>query len=314
MKSPVLFYNASAFSSRKFSGSKHNISFSELLPVFLFPNQYIMIIGIDIGGTTTDIVGYKSGKIIHPITVKADDPVASAAGALGKFLEMNHSTLGQIELIATTGVGSVGLLKNLFGIPVVKIDEFTAIGTAGKFLTGLSKAIVVSMGTGTAVVTVNNQSIKHWGGSGVGGGTLMGLSRKMLNISTIETLTEKASLGDLNNVDLSVGDIAGRDLDNLPANVTASNFGKMSDKASDDDVALAILNLVGQTIGLLGIWAARANHFNDIVLIGKLVGIPQMKEIAQRVADLHKTTIHIPENADFATAIGAAIKVDEKRK
>lgn len=270
-----------------------------------------MIIGIDIGGTTTDIAGFISGRIIHPITVKADDPVASAAGALGKFLEVNDISLDRIRVIAATGVGAGGLLKNLFGIPVLKIDEFSAIGTAGRFLTGLEKAVVISMGTGTAVVTVNNNEIKHWGGSGVGGGTLMGLSRKMLNVNTIDTLTEKAAHGNLLNVDLSVGDIAGRDLGNLPASATASNFGKMSDRASDNDIALAILNLVGQTIGLLGIWAARANHFNDIVLIGKLAGIPQMKDISQRVADLYEAKIHIPENAGFATAIGAAIKVEE---
>lgn len=270
-----------------------------------------MIIGIDIGGTTTDITGLKSDEIIGPITVRADDPVASAAGALGKFIEVNHLNLTQVKVIAATGVGSVGLNNELFGIPIIKIDEFTAIGTAGKFLTGLDQAIVVSMGTGTAVVTVKKNSIKHWGGSGVGGGTLMGLSKKMLNINTIDTLTDKASLGNLANVDLSVGDIAGRDLGTLPASVTASNFGKMSDKASDNDIALALINLVGQTVALLGIWAARANNIGDIVLIGKLAGIPQIKAITQRVGDLYHETIHVPDNADYATAIGAAIKVND---
>ncbi|MCK5699848.1 MAG: hypothetical protein KAI29_01785, partial [Cyclobacteriaceae bacterium] len=47
-----------------------------------------MIIGIDIGGTTTDIVGLKDGKILSPVSVKADDPITSAAGALGKFVEI----------------------------------------------------------------------------------------------------------------------------------------------------------------------------------------------------------------------------------
>ncbi len=272
-----------------------------------------MIIGIDIGGTTTDIAGFKSGKIINPITVKADDPVTSAAGALGKFLEVNRISLDQIEVIAATGVGSGSLLNKLFGISVYKIDEFTAIGTAGKFLTGINKAVVVSMGTGTAIVTVNNNTIKHWGGSGVGGGTLMGLSKKMLNVNTIETLIDKASKGSLQNVDLSVGDIARRGLSNLPATATASNFGKMSDKASDNDIALAILNMVGQTVTLMGIWAARANHIDDIVLTGKLASIPEIKVISRRVARLYHSKISIPDKADFATAIGAAIKVNEKR-
>ena len=248
-----------------------------------------MIIGIDIGGTTTDIVGLKDGKIVNPLTVKADDPITSAAGALGKFLETKNISLSQIKVISATGVGSTKVKHSLFGIPVKTIDEFKAIGTAGSFLSGLKKAVVVSMGTGTAVVTVNNAEITHWGGSGVGGGTLTGLAAKMLNIKSIETLVEKAMQGKLENVDLTVGDIAGGSLNNLPESITASNFGKMSDQASDEDIAIAIINLVAQTIGVMGIAAARASNIRDIILTGKLSGIEPIKIVLERVAALYKT-------------------------
>ena len=137
----------------------------------------------------------------------------------------------------------------------------------------------------------------------------MGLARKMLNITSINTLIDKASLGQLDRVDLTVGDIAGGSLDNLPASITASNFGKLSDEARDEDIALAICNLVGQTIGVLGISAARASHINNIILTGKLSGIKPLKEILNRVADLYQSEFLIPSNADFATAIGAAIHI-----
>jgi len=269
-----------------------------------------MIIGIDIGGTTTDIVGLKDGKIINPLTVKADDPITSAAGALGKFLETENIALNQVRIISATGVGAGKVKDSLFGIPVKVVDEFKAIGTAGSFLSGLKKAVVVSMGTGTAVVTVNDTEIVHWGGSGVGGGTLIGLAGKMLNIKSIETLVEKAMQGKLENVDLTVGDIAGGALDNLPASITASNFGKMSDQARDEDIALAIINLVAQTIGVMSIAAARACNIQDIILIGKLSGIAPLKTILERVAELYRTKFIIPENAGFATAIGAAIYIE----
>lgn len=269
-----------------------------------------MIIGIDIGGTTTDIVGLEKSVIQSPLTVKADDPVTSAAGALGKFLEYTEIPLDRIDVIAATGVGSGKIRDNLFGVPVKTVDEFTSIGTAGLFLSGLREAIVVSMGTGTAVVTVKGNDIKHWGGSGVGGGTLVGLSRKMLNITSINTLIDKASRGRLDRVDLTVGDIAGKSLNTLPATITASNFGKMSDEATDEDIALAIVNLVAQTIGLMGISAARASKLSDIILTGKLSGINPMKEILKSVADLYKASFIIPDYADFATAIGAAIYME----
>lgn len=273
-----------------------------------------MIIGIDIGGTTTDIVGLKNGGIVSPLTVKADDPVTSAAGALGKFLETIGISLNEIKMISATGVGANKVRDNLFGIPVKIVDEFHAIGTAGSFLSGLNKAVVVSMGTGTAIVTVEGQKIAHWGGSGVGGGTLIGLAGKMLNIKSIETLVDKAQRGNLENVDLTVGDIAGGALDNLPASITASNFGKMSDQARDEDVAMAIINLVAQTIGVMGISAARASHIQDIILTGKLSGIAPLKSVMERVAQLYGTKFLIPDNAGFATAIGAAIYISRSVK
>jgi type II pantothenate kinase len=133
----------------------------------------------------------------------------------------------------------------------------------------------------------------------------------MLNITNINTLVDKASRGELERVDLTVGDIAGGSLDNLPASITASNFGKLSDEARDEDIALAICNLVGQTIGVMSISAARASNIKNIILTGKLSGIKPLKDILERVADLYHTKFLIPSNADFATAIGAAIYINQ---
>ena len=269
-----------------------------------------MIIGIDIGGTTTDIVGLKDGEILSPVSVKADDPITSAAGALGKFVEMRDLPLSEISLIAATGVGSNQIRQNLLGIPVKKIEEFDSIGTAGAYLSGLKEAMVISMGTGTAIVNVKGNMIEHWGGSGVGGGTMVGLSRKLLNVTNIKTLMDKASKGRLGMIDLTVGDIAGGALVDLPETATASNFGKVSDEANDSDIALAIINLVGQTIALLGISAARAEKLHDIVLTGKLSILPIVRRVMDGVGKLYQTKFIIPRHAEFGTAIGAAIKAE----
>ncbi len=268
-----------------------------------------MIIGIDIGGTTTDIVGLNNGQILNPVSVKADDPVTSAAGALGKFVDMTGLSLPEIRFIAATGVGSGQIGDQLLGIPVKKVNEFDAIGTAGAYLSGFQEAMVISMGTGTALVYVKGKDIRHWGGSGVGGGTMVGLARQMLNITTISTLMDKASKGRPKMVDLTVGDIARGPLKNLPETATASNFGKMSDEANDSDIALAIINLVGQTIALLGLSAARAVKVRDIVLTGKLSILPLIRKVMDNVAELYKMKFIVPDYAEFGTAIGAAIKL-----
>ena len=40
-----------------------------------------MIIGIDVGGSTTKIVGMEDGRIRYPMFVTATDPVTSLFGA-----------------------------------------------------------------------------------------------------------------------------------------------------------------------------------------------------------------------------------------
>jgi len=274
--------------------------------------ERLMIVGIDIGGTTTDAVAMKDGKILSIVSITAGDAITAAAGALGKLVEGLQMPLSEVNTIAITGVGSNSIGRQLLGIPVTKVDEFTAIGTGGSFLSGIGNAIVVSMGTGTAFVKVDGDAISHWGGTGIGGGTLLGLSKSMINISHINTLTKKAENGDLNKIDLTVGDIVGGPINGLPEHATASNFGNISDEANDADKALALINLVIQTIGVFAVFSARANNLKDIVLTGKLTRIRQAQDIISGVGKLFGTNFYIPENADYSTAIGAAIHVYKK--
>src|SRR5208337_4967164 len=100
--------------------------------------------------------------------------------------------------------------------PVLKVNEFTAIGVGGTTLAGKERALVVSLGTGTAMVSVNTAEIRHVSGTGVGGGTLLGLAKHMLGVSGLDTLEAMAGRGDLHRVDLSVRDIAGGPIGDLP--------------------------------------------------------------------------------------------------
>ena len=45
-----------------------------------------IVIGIDVGISTTKIVGIRDGHVVSPIRVKATDPVTSLYGAFGKYL------------------------------------------------------------------------------------------------------------------------------------------------------------------------------------------------------------------------------------
>jgi type II pantothenate kinase len=266
-----------------------------------------MTIGIDIGGSTTKIVGINGRKILEPLTVEANDPVASASGAMGKFLNTHKLSLQEIEKVIITGVGASFLGDQLLGLPLKKIAEFRALGYGGLFLSGLENAVIVSMGTGTAFVKAHGQCISHLGGTGVGGGTILGLSKVMVNLSNFDNIMEAASKGRLGNIDLTVGDISQAEIGNLPTNLTASNFGKMSEQASKEDITKGILNMVFQVIGMMAIFAARQHGDKNIVLSGKLVNAPLAGKILDSLSRLYKVKFHIPKHAEYCTAIGAAI-------
>lgn len=265
------------------------------------------ILGIDIGGSTTKIIGYRDGKMFSPILVKANDPRASLFGAFGRFMSENRLSLTDIEKVMITGVGSSEADKEIFGIETKRISEFQAIGKGGLFLSNLEKAVIVSMGTGTAFVSAKGDEIRHIGGSGVGGGTLLGLSNRILNVRHFNDLIATATNGDLRNIDLFVQDISREKIKNLPPYITASNFGKISDLATNSDLALGIINLVFQTIGVISVFAAQIVNSKHIVLTGNLTSVPQAEDIFGIIEKLYKIKFIIPEHAEYATATGAAL-------
>jgi type II pantothenate kinase len=268
-----------------------------------------MIVGLDIGGTTTDAVATKGKNIARVISITTADPVAAASGALGKLITSIGCSLTDIRTVVATGGGASFIENIILGIPLKKIDEISAIGIGGKTLSGLDEALVVSMGTGTPFVSVTRDGISHFGGTGVGGGCLLGLAKHMLNINTLKTLESMAEKGNLRNVDLSVGDITGGPVGSIPAHATASNFGKFTEDPTDQDKALAIINLAAETLTTMSVFAARACGQENIVLTGKLIKVKKLVDIMKDRGKMFGMKILIPKYAEYATAIGAAASV-----
>ena len=271
-----------------------------------------IVIGIDVGGSITKIVGLKEGELITPMSVKANDPVASLFGAFGKFIDSNEISLSDIKQIMITGVGASYIDRDIYGISTTKTEEFLANGLGGLYMTKLKKAVIVSMGTGTSIISAQGDQIEHLGGTGIGGGTIVGLSDIMLGIRSIKGITKKSEGGDLRNIDLMVGDISKAVLPNLPPDTTASNFGNVTDKPSDSDIALGILNLVFQSIAMMAVFASKSTGSNDIVLIGNLATIKSCDDVFNTVKAITGVNFIIPENAEFATAVGAALVCEQE--
>ena len=273
------------------------------------------IIGIDIGGSTTKIVGFRQNgtqnHLIEPLFVRATDALTSAYGAFGKFTVQNDLSLSDIDQVLMTGVGSSFIDKPLYSLPCRKVSEFQCVGLGGLYLSGLEEAIVVSMGTGTALIhavrTEKGTLTEYLGGTGVGGGTLLGLSRQMLGVDSVDHLEQLAEDGDLSKVDLRIGDISGDHNFEIKETITASNFGKLSDIANKNDIALGITNMVAETIAMLAIFAARNFRVKNVVLTGNLTAMPTVARVFEGLEETFGVRFLIPEQAQFATVIGAAL-------
>ncbi len=266
-----------------------------------------IVIGIDVGISTTKIVGIKNGKVADPIRITAADPITSLYGAFGKYLHDNDINLADVEQVMLTGVGAAYINQPIYGLPTSKSEEFTADGLGARFESKLDHTIVVSMGTGTSFVRCDGSVIEHIGGTGIGGGTLAGLSRLLLNTSDIKAVAEMAKQGDVKNIDLTIGDISAIPVPGLTLDATASIFARAQNDAKKEDVAAGLIHMVLQTIGSAARLASLGSDIRDFVLIGNLSLLPQCKEVFPALEKLYDIRFHIPKYSQYCTAIGAAL-------
>ena len=273
-----------------------------------------IVIGIDVGGSTTKIVGFRdtNGKreLISPQFVKANDPLTATYGAFGKFTDENGINISEIDKVLMTGVGASYVKRDLYGIECVRVPEFDCIGRGGLYLSGLDSALVVSMGTGTALVhAAKGGEMKYLGGTGVGGGTLVGLSKLLVGAADIGHISEFVEQGDLGNVDLRIKDMtAAGTVPVINADMTAANFGNISDLATKNDLSLGIMNLVFETVGMISIFAARSVGVNQIVLTGSITQLELCRKKFEEFNTMrYGVKFHIPERSRYATVIGTAI-------
>ena len=272
-----------------------------------------IIIGIDVGGSTTKIVGLNGGEILSPLFITAADPITSLFGAFGKYIYDNGFTLSDIEHVMLTGVGSSGVTTPIYGLPTSKADEFQADGLGARYDSGLTRLTVVSMGTGTTFVRVDGDKIWHIGGLGLGGGTLQGLAHVLLKTDNFSEILELAEHGNIEHINLQIKDISTTDLEGLPLHATASLFGKVKHNTpSDADLALGIICMVLETIGSGAVLSKMGTDFKDFVLIGNLTRLPQCAVVFPKIEEIYGVRFHIPAHAEFCTALGAALAYREK--
>lgn len=257
-----------------------------------------LVLGIDIGASTTKFALVKNGKCIKEYR-KPDGQ--SFDDALDQF------GYAGVRRIAVTGVGTSFIQGNLRGIPTVHKDEFTSVARGAAKLSKKINTLVVSLGTGTSFTRITPIRAWHVGGTGLGGGLLRVLSAKLCGTQDMEELQTLAAAGDLHAIDLQLRDVFEGTLSHLTPSATVANMSKLSDQSSRADVAAGLCNLIFQSIGVMGVFAAKRHLTRTIVLVGTITDWPIAERSLNEVAALHHVTFIVPDHAAFATAIGAAL-------
>lgn len=188
------------------------------------------------------------------------------------------------------------------------VSEFIAIGKGAEICSGQKSGIAVSLGTGTAMVLFNAKTHKytHIKGTGLGGGTFIGLSKALLNISDFNEISNLALRGVKKNIDLSVGEIVGGNIGILPASATASNFAKYSENTKKADIALGISTMIAESITALAIEKCLRYNQTHIIFGGKFSNLPILKKHVENTTKLFNITSVFSEDSEYMTVIGAS--------
>lgn len=272
------------------------------------------VIGIDTGGTLTKVAYLNDNNKLEFKSFPSKNMQAV------KDWILNNP---QIEAIGVTG-GKTELLRDVLDTmkSIHYTVEFEATLRGVRFLLAkeghsFEQSMVANVGTGTSIHYMNGYTGIRVGGTGIGGGTLIGLSGLTTGITDYEEIRERAAIGKREQIDLLVKDIyEGMDTP-IDGNLTASNFGKVSIRQdfelNAEDILATVQGLVGEVISTLSVKYAEENGAQYIVYIGSTLS--SNEQLKQVIAHYTIAKKHLPvflEDHGFAGAVGALLDISEK--
>ena len=144
--------------------------------------------------------------------------------------------------------------------------------------------LIVNIGSGVSILKVSSASeFTRIGGTAMGGGTFWGVGSLLTNAKGFDELLQLATQGHSANVDMLVKDIYGRSCDTLglPADLTASSFGKTVRGSQDEpvdktnfrdvDMAKSLLHMISNGIGQTACLYARVHNVSKIYFGGYFI-------------------------------------------
>ena len=272
-----------------------------------------MDISIDFGITVTDIIKRDDDVIFHEMALSKEEPSPYLLDQL--FPDIDFKS--EVNLLAVTGGKHLNLGDKIESTKVIHVNEIDAVGEGAMNLSGLSgknPIIIVSAGSGTACILAQDGNFMHCSGTGVGGGTILGLSKLLLGTTDPIEIAKLAKEGNESGVDLILEDVVSGPIGELPSDTTAVNFGKISkidSEISKQDIAAGIVNLVGQTAARIATSVATTFKASEIVVVGRSPSFNGLKNSLEQAASIMGFSPHFPKNGEYASALGALLVAEK---
>lgn len=265
------------------------------------------ILSMDIGSTNTKMLLYDSNKkeYIKEKKLKTID----FKKAIQEAIEQGKTIPFNIEKIIATGTGSLNIPDEYGNTPIIKIREFDAIGTGGLASTNEKEAMIVSVGTGTAMVYASESGCTYLGGSALGGGTFTGVLKRILSNkdASFDELVEAASKGNTENVDILIKDVCKGNIENLNENDTVSNIGALQKPYTQNDFAAGIANMIFENIVIIASLHKKILNKPNLLIVytGSIVSDAYIQGLIQKTSNFTKDKFIVTEDSSFIMTKGA---------
>ena len=271
-------------------------------------------IGIDIGQSLTKIV-YLEGDNLY-LNLMLTKP------NFEEIIEFLDSKKGFYKNFNFTGGKAFNLYNKYSKEVEAKLyNEFQANikGVETLYLLNKEKevpdSLIITIGTGTSII-LKKKSIKHLGGTALGGGLFIGLIKLLFNFNDFQEAMKLSTKGDRYNVDLKVSDIYEPEddrVDSIFREFTAASFGKINDNfnmnsVQKEDIINSLICIIGENVGIIACQMAENNEINNLVFCG---GFLRNNKVLKNILSLlcrfqNKKAIFL-KNSEFCGAIGALL-------
>ncbi len=263
-------------------------------------------LGIDVGGTLAKVAYWRDDQLV------LEQLGTIELTQLASWISDNFAK----SILQLTG-GRARQLGRICSGEVRYVDEFRATCRGVKELLNyrgsalLPPYILCNIGTGTSIYLVESNSYSRVSGTGIGGGTLLGLARVLAGTKDYQEILDMSARGSRSRVDLQVKDIYGPSKTPIAGDLTAANFGKLAnlnDRIRPSDYLIGLIGMISETVSILSCQCATIADVIDVVYIGSTltnnsVLVGQLRDFTE----MFSKRPHVLPQGEFSGAVGALL-------